>query len=336
MADDDFWSNPIFASAAPFSDVAPPTLEPQSAIKQSVPKLEIPEAQRQLLGEHADQTIQSWDGFWSNPIFEDVAGRNALPEGQSREFMKFPVDESVSLASLFPSLSDSAFGAVAFRKSAVEFWSKPIGNEPAGLYFRTEIEFAGLLDDVFAMFKEFLAEAKPFLRLSAHLGLSMQPDESYIADGLTLRGSLHGLAVQFPPGIPIIEVLSIGVQVTIGRSAPEETATGESSPSSLVQHHLFGSLELDVPGGLLALVLEYRAEVSDDTMRFTMTLQGKNTWDDALGVPGFHVNQSSSCAGSRLLMKAAAHSGRIRGQLSPGAKTHYRANSTGGDWPVGR
>lgn len=130
-----------------------------------------------------------------NPVFAKVTRRRErLPPGNQRGFWKYEVDELVFVASHFPSLSYSAFGAASFRQSAIEFWSKPIGKEPAGMYFRTEVEFNGLLHDVFRIFKDFLGDAaKPTLRLSTYLGLTPLPHRAFIFDGLTLSGSLLGL-----------------------------------------------------------------------------------------------------------------------------------------------
>ncbi len=176
MASTGFWDDIIFASVRSNIANSPPDSNVR-ALKQSVGKIGLNDTQSILTGEEAPK-FSGWDGFFSDPVFAKVTDRREkLPPGQQREFWKYEVDESVSVASLFPSLSSSAFDAVSFRQSAIEFWSKPIGNEPAGLYFRTEVEFNGLLDDVFRTFKEFLGEAaKPSLRLSAYLGLTPMLD----------------------------------------------------------------------------------------------------------------------------------------------------------------
>ena len=335
MKHDDFLTGAGFAGAALVKSVLPPTAELQTTITQSVPKLEGPEEERKLLGEDANATIDSWDGFWADPVYQKVVGPDVPPEEAKRDFFKYQIDQSISLAEFFPSLSDSALGAVTFNKSAVEYWARPVGNEPAGLYFRTEVEFAGPLHDVFAIFKVFLAEAKPTLRLSAYLGLGMEPQQLAISDGLALSGSLLGLAVEYPPAIPIITVLSIGVQVTICTSPAEKTVTADAADSGLVQHYVFGSLALAVPGSLLPLALDYRAKLSDNIMTLNMTIQDKDTWTDALGVPGFNVSPYLfNPARATMLMSAAAHRGRIRGQLSAGTRINDRADSLGRDRSV--
>ena len=294
MASADFWNDPVFANLRRQSAQAPPN--PNSKpLKQSVDKISLNDSQSTLVGEEPPK-FTSWEGFFADPAFAKVTGRRErLPPGQRREFWKYEVDESVSIASLFPSLSSSAFGAVAFRKSAIEFWSKPIGNEPAGLYFRTEVEFNGLLDDIFRTFQEFLGEAaKPYLRLSAYLGITALPEQPNPVDGLTLVGSLLGLRTPLPPVLELVTILSVGVKLNIGRTSALPLTSvphlAESRASRVVNFELFGELHVEIPGLTGPLKLEYVATIDEDFLRLTMTIPGDGKWSNALGAESLHVS----------------------------------------------
>ena len=293
MASADFWSDPIFGSVHSRAQLVPPD-PTELTPKQSVDKIALSQHQSSLADDGGPK-FTSWDGFYSDPIFAKVTGRRQkLPPGQQREFWKYEVEESISIASLFPSLPPSAFGAVSFGKSAIEFWSKAIGKDPAGLYFRTEVEFNGLLDDVFRIFKEFLGTAaKPSLRLSAFLGLTPKPDQTFILDGLTLSGSLLGIQTPFPPILELVTILSIGVKVNVGRrrNLPITDVPPTTSPpaSDLVEIDLFGDLQFDIPGLTGLMRLEYRASINNDFLQLEMTIPGKEKWSNALGADSLHV-----------------------------------------------
>lgn len=293
MASTGFWDDELFASVRRSGANSPdPNVR---APKQSVGKIGLNDAQSILTGEEAPK-FSGWDGFFSDPAFAKVTGRREkLPPGQQREFWKYEVDESVSVASLFPSLSSSAFDAVSFRHSAIEFWLKPIGNEPAGLYFRTEVEFNGLLDDVFRTFKEFLGEAaKPSLRLSAYLGLTPMPDQTFILDGLTLSGSLLGLKTPLPPFLELVTILSIGVKLNVGRRSQlpitSVPTTDDSQPRALVDFVIFGDLHAELPGLTGPLRLDYEATVDDEFLRLIAVIPGNEKWSNALGAESLHVS----------------------------------------------
>jgi hypothetical protein len=290
----DFWNDPVFASV-PRGAANPPPNPNGTSPKQSVGSIALNDPQNTLVGDEAPK-FTSWDGFYSDPVFAKVTGRHErLPPGQRREFWKYEVEESVSIASLFPSLAPSAFSAVSFRKSAIEFWSKPIGNEPPGLYFRTEVEFNGLLDEVFRVFKEFLGPAaKPTLRLSAYLGLTPLPDQTYILDGLTLSGSLLGIRTPLPPALELVTILSVGVRLNVGRrsnlpitNVPPVTST---PASRIVDVELFGDLQFDIPGLTGLMKLEYKASIDDEFLQLAMTIPGKERWSNALGAESLHVS----------------------------------------------
>ncbi|MCJ1264292.1 hypothetical protein MMC22_004163 [Lobaria immixta] len=295
MASADYWNDPIFASIR--RERANPPLNPNAITpKQSVDKITLNDQQSALAGDEAPK-FTTWDGFYSDPVFAKVTGRRErLPPGQQREFWKYEVDKSVSVASLFPSLASSAFGAVSFRQSAIEFWSKPIGNERAGLYFRTEVEFNGLLDDVFRTFKEILGDAaKPSLRLSAYLGLTPLPDQSFILDGLTLSGSLLGLRTPLPPVLELVTILSVGVKLNIGTRSQlpitnVPSITDTRTPPA-VEFELFGDLHIDVPGLTGLLKLEYKATVDDEFIRLVGIIPGNEKWSNALGAESLHLDE---------------------------------------------
>ncbi|KAL6712883.1 hypothetical protein ACLMJK_009595 [Lecanora helva] len=186
MAFTDFWDDRIFASLRLCSVNS--TFEADiSVMKQSVDKIRLSDTQTILAGEEAPK-FRGWDGFFSDPEFAKVTGRQEkLGPGQQREFWKYEVEKSDSTASLFPSLSSSAFNEVSFRQSEIDFWSKPIGNKPAGL--------------------EILREAaKPSIRLSTYLGLTPMPGQTYILDGLTLSGTLLGLRIPLPPVLELVTI----------------------------------------------------------------------------------------------------------------------------------
>ena len=301
MASIGFWDDPLFASVRRDRDKSPPDLNIR-APKQTVDKIRLNDTQSILTGEEAPK-FGGWDRFYSDPVFAKVTGRREkLPPGQQREFWKYEVDESISIASLFPSLSSSAFGAVSFGQSAIEFWSKPIGNEPAGLHFRTEVEFNGLLDGIFRTFKELLGEAaKPSLRLSAYLGLTPIPDQTFILDGLTLRGSLLGLQTPLPPVLRLVTILSVGVNLNVGRRSQlpitSVPTTDDPRARNLVDFQIFGDLHVELPGLTGPLKLNYTATLDDQFLRLRASIPGNGKWSNALGAESLHVSlhtQSSS------------------------------------------
>ena len=129
------------------------------------------------------------------------------------------------------------------------------------MYFRTEIEFNGLLDDVFRTFKEILDDAaKPSLSLSAYLGLTPLPDQSFVLDGLTLSGTLMGLRTPLPPFFELVTILSVGVRLTVGRRSllpvPGVSSVPDAGATALVTFELFGDLHIEIPGLTGPLKLE--------------------------------------------------------------------------------
>lgn len=288
ISDGNFFNDPIFQQVA---QPPPPSVKP---VQQEVAKIGNSQATEDL-GTDVP-TVRGWDGFWADPVFKDVAGRNELPEGQSRKFWKYEVDESVSVASLFPSLSSSAFGAVSFTHSAIEYWSMPIGSSPAGLYFRTEVEFGGALDGIFTFFRAFIGEdAKPTLRLSAYLGLQQTPDQSYIIDGLELKGALHELKIAFPPVLDTITILSVGVRLTVGTRS-----SGSVRASNQIDWAVCGTVQFSLPGSITPLILDCEAGIKNDThVHMEMTIPG-GTWNNALGAQSLNV-RLNSCISTNLL-----------------------------------
>lgn len=305
MASTGFWDDTLFASVRRNRANSPPDPNVR-APKQSVGKIGLNDTQSILTGDEAPK-FSGWDGFFSDPAFAKVTGRREkLPPGQQREFWKYEVDESVSVVSLFPSLSSSAFNAVSFRQSAIEFWSKPIGNEPAGLYFRTEVEFNGLLDDVFCTFKEFLGEAAlTSLRLSAYLGLTPMPDQTFMLDGLTLSGSLLGLQIPLPPFLELVTILSVGIKLNVGRRSQlpitSTPTTDNSQPRALVDFEMFGDLHVELPGLTGPLRLDYKTTIDDEFLRLIAVIPGNERWSNALGAGSLHVSLHTQLISERQL-----------------------------------
>lgn len=282
-----FWDDPVFAGTQPDH----PSL-PVPKLKQSVGNVELTDDQLKLY-EDGPPKFTSWDGFWADPVFTNVAGKRVpVPEGETRDFWKYEVDDSVSLSSLFPALSSTAFSSVSFRKSAIEWWSKPILDKPAGLYLRTEIELNGLLDEVFHVFKQFLGDAiKPTLRLSAYLGVTQVPDGTYAAEGLTFTGSLIGLRTPMPPVLELVTILSVGVHVNVGRTNPITDIDSPFAPAKSlnVSCAIFGELHVNIPGLTGPLLLEYKATLGEAFLRLDMTIPGNGKWRNPLGVESMQV-----------------------------------------------
>ena len=286
-----FWDDPVFGGTQR-RNPDPPAVATASNIKQSVGNVELTDEQLQLYDQQPPK-FTSWDGFWADPVFSGVTSRRVrVPPGETRDFWKYEVDDSVSLSSLFPNLSSSAFGSVSFRKSAIEWWSKPIRDQPAGLYLRTEIEFNDLLDEVFSIFKEFLGEAaKPTLRLSAYLGVAQVPDGTYTAEGLTLSGSLLGLRTPMPPVLELVTILSVGIELNVGRTntTPDIESSIASAKSQNISCTIFGDLHVMIPGLTGPLLLEYKAVINGEFLRFEMKIPGNGKWRNPLGMESLSV-----------------------------------------------
>ncbi|RAK81518.1 uncharacterized protein BO72DRAFT_209041 [Aspergillus fijiensis CBS 313.89] len=292
MAGDNIWEDEIFASVA--RDRPNPTSRSSSTVSpadqaapffQSVGDVSLSDAHLAAAGEEGEPKFTGWDGFWSDPLFENVAGRRDRAAGQQdREFWKYELDEAIPLSSLFPSLDSDAWNELRFRKSAIEFWSRPIGTEPAGLYLRTEIELNGALDGVFQVFRTVLGEAvQPVLRLSAYLGVTMEQDQTMAIDGVSLSGSLIGLRTPLPPVLELVTILSVGLRLNVG------STTNVVGETSAVQAGVFGDLQIQLPGLTGSLQLEYEADLSEDWLELSMTIPGNKKWENALGADSFHV-----------------------------------------------
>lgn len=291
-----FWDDPVFAGAHT-SDPSPPAMGSLPNVKQSVGNVELTEDQLKQYDKEPPK-FTSWEGFWADPVFANIAGKHQpVPPGEQREFWKYEVDDSVSLSSLFPQLAPSAFSTISFRKSAIEWWSKPIRTQPAGLYVRTEIEFNGLLDEVFHVFKEFLGEAaKPTLRLSAYLGVAQVPDQTYALEGLTFTGSLLGLRTPMPPVLEIVTILSVGVKLNVGRTNTTAEIESPRAPakSQDVSCTVFGDLHVILPGLTGPLLLEYEAILNEASIRLNMTIPGDGKWRSPLGVESLLVRSQDA------------------------------------------
>ncbi|PYI14935.1 hypothetical protein BO99DRAFT_436890 [Aspergillus violaceofuscus CBS 115571] len=294
MAGDDIWQDDIFTSVA--RDRSNPTSRSSSTVSpadqatpffQSVGDVSLSDAHLAAAGDEGEPKFTGWDGFWSDPLFENVAGRRERAAGQQdREFWKSELDEAIPLSSLFPSLDSDAWSELRFRKSAIEFWSRPIGTEPAGLYLRTEIELNGVLDGVFQVFRTVLGEAvQPVLRLSAYLGLTMEQDQTMAIDGVSLSGSLIGLRTPMPPVLELVTILSVGLRLNVG------STTNLVGESSAVQAGVFGDLQIQLPGLTGSLQLEYEADLSDEWLELSMTIPGNKKWENALGADSFHLDE---------------------------------------------
>lgn len=127
-----------------------------------------------------------------------------------------------------------------------------IGSSPAGLYFRTEVEFGGALDGIFTVFRAFIGEDdKPTLRLSAYLRLQQTPDQSYIINGPELKGILHGLKIAFPHVLNTITILSVGVHLTVGTGS-----SGSVRASNQTDWAVCGTVHFSLPGSITPLILD--------------------------------------------------------------------------------
>ncbi|EXJ70096.1 uncharacterized protein A1O5_07169 [Cladophialophora psammophila CBS 110553] len=315
-----FWGDPVFAGSHANTPNVPAS-DSLSNVKQSVGKVDLTSDQLKLYEEEPPK-FTSWDGFWADPVFAGVAGRRQpIPPGEKREFWKYEVDDSVSLSSLFPELSSSAFGSVSFRKSAIEWWSKPIVDQPAGLYLRTEIELNGLLDEVFHVFREFLGDVvKPTLRLSAYLGVSQIPDGTYAADGLSFTGSLLGLRTPMPPGLEIVTILSVGIKLNVGRtnSTPEIESPTAPAKSQDLSCTIFGDLHVMIPGLTGPLLLKYNATSNEAFLRLDMSIPGDGKWRNPLGVESLLLDEARFLVHIPLQKAAgAAKPGKAGGLAAP-------------------
>ncbi|RAH68427.1 ATP-binding protein [Aspergillus aculeatinus CBS 121060] len=319
MAGDDIWEDEIFASVA--RDRSNPTSRSSSTVSpadqaapffQSVGDVSLSDAHVAAAGEEGEPKFTGWDGFWSDPLFENVAGRRDRAAGQQdREFWKYELDEAIPLSSLFPSLDSDAWNELRFRKSAVEFWSRPIGTEPAGLYLRTEIELNGALDGVFQVFRTVLGEAvQPVLRLSAYLGVTMEQDQTLAIDGVSLSGSLIGLRTPLPPVLELVTILSVGLRLNVG------STTNVVGETSTVQTGVFGDLQIQLPGLTGSLQLEYEADLSEDWLELSMTIPGNKKWENALGADSFHLDEVRFFAKIPLHTAAPADTTTTSGDIS--------------------
>jgi hypothetical protein len=132
-----------------------------------------------------------------------------------------------------------------------------------------------------------------YSKFSAYLGVTQVPDGTYASDGLTFEGSLLGLKSQMPPGLELVTILSVGVQVNVGKTNTTTEIESFVAPakSEDVSCAIIGELHASFPGLTGPLLLAYKASLGETFLRLDMTIPGDGKWRSPLGVESLLVSK---------------------------------------------
>ncbi|KAF2835442.1 hypothetical protein M501DRAFT_1019959 [Patellaria atrata CBS 101060] len=91
----------------------------------------------------------------------------------------------------------AALGELALENCCLKWYDQKSGTEEPGLYLRTDLRLGGLLDNALSIFEPFISESDIVIRLSAHLGLTLDSTECLRFKNLTLAGCMTGVRIVF-------------------------------------------------------------------------------------------------------------------------------------------
>ncbi|KAL9564395.1 hypothetical protein ACKAV7_011586 [Fusarium commune] len=153
--------------------------------------------------------------YFRDPLFVGVG-----PVVEEPEFVELKIQDKVSMVDFFPEFKNGAFQDLALENFLLQWYDKKIGQEEPGLYLRVEIRLGGILNSVLEIFESFIYESDILIRLSAHLGFTLDATDGFRFKQLTFAGALEGVVVCYPIGIPVLTIYSAGVRVVFKNLNP--------------------------------------------------------------------------------------------------------------------
>jgi len=192
--------------------------------------------------------------------------------------------EKLLLKDVLSCLHGSAFGDVGLVRPGFTFRAgdSALGTLP-GLHFDAEVVFdndSGLKSARETLSKVFGVKVGS-LRVSGHLGEKREWNKALKPENFSLKGVFVGVDSKLGK---LVRVASVGVELagvrregSLGRRAKYECTVG-----------FYGSAELEIPGSVVPLVVEYGLKEVQGMYEFKLT-KGGNEWVNVVGFKGLKV-----------------------------------------------
>ncbi|KAJ7214542.1 hypothetical protein GGX14DRAFT_542206 [Mycena pura] len=207
------------------------------------------------------------------------------------EVVKIVAADELSLGKFMPALAGSDWDAIKLidpRLCFVE--SSSIGFQEQGLFFETDVVFAGALQPVSDFLRDFFHQHEPGIRVSARLGTERQYDGMTMPSSLLLSGTLKDISINV---LDLLEFKEIGVELL----ATQQFSTITRRTEWGFGFGFFGRIHLSVPGTVMPLKAEYRLRKMMSVWELRVCLT-RAEWNDVFGIKG--VSLSSVVMTARL------------------------------------
>jgi hypothetical protein len=199
-------------------------------------------------------------------------------------FERATLKQDFHLSLLVPDLRDTAFDKIIFRN--VTFFHQNYrfdATKTVGWHINADWvidESCGLL---YQLLSKSLGVKEPTLSLHAALGANQDWSRELAIHSFTLDGVFAGLNIRPFDGVHLtrIGVRLLGIRAM--RFAPE--------PRSILEYGfgVFGSMNLDVPGSVIPLQLDYEIREASGVVRLAAEVSGA-FWKDPIGIKGLTVS----------------------------------------------
>ncbi|KAI1858009.1 uncharacterized protein JN550_012902 [Neoarthrinium moseri] len=196
------------------------------------------------------------------------------------EEIRITPDGSLSLGTFMPSLKGSEWDMIALENPILGFQEEVmldgITSRMNGLYFETDLVFRGALQPVSDFLHEFFQQQKPAIRFSAWLGETRDYARPLSLPSFVLRGSLEHVSVNV---LDILTFRQIGVEL----SGYKTYNLDKRGSSWQFEYGFFGNLDLNVPGSVVPLQVQYYLRKSFNGWLLQLRLQD-DEWNDIFGI----------------------------------------------------
>ncbi|KAF2207068.1 hypothetical protein CERZMDRAFT_107904 [Cercospora zeae-maydis SCOH1-5] len=273
---------------------------------------------------HADATIPA--GFvlsgdvklFGGKIDAELYSFHGAAGDDTKAFLAVVSQSPVLLNDLLPS-PGFTFGTISVQHPTISVYSKTgPGGKDIGLWLEAGLALDGPLVEAGIVLKDVFAANVPSIDVSAHIG-------GY--QGL-------GDAFQAPHDLNFSAALA-GMDVNIGRfleltSAKIDISGVKGTAGYSWTIGLSGDALITVPGSVAPLNAHY--EISKAQTVYTIVLKITNPqWKDAMGIPGFHLDQTAMTAKFSQANKDAPFTFDITASLALGATVVHVAGHYGKD-----
>jgi hypothetical protein len=202
------------------------------------------------------------------------------------EVVKIAQGGRVSLGTLWPSLQGSEWDVLALDDPILGFQEQVatgsmLGRQE-GLYFESNIVFQGALQPVSDFLGDFFQQEKPAIRLSTWLSQERHYGKPFNPSSFVLRGSLEHVSVNV---FDILTFREIGVEL----SGNQIYGLVEKKTKWSFGYGFFGKLDLNIPGTVVPLQVEYCLRRSLHSWLLQIRLKD-DEWNDLFGVKGLKVS----------------------------------------------